>query len=358
MGIHRKTPGLFRIGFGLIIVAAWFIACNSSPSDDLRALAEPSDTEASIRSDVEILSRFAADRLEGIPDPGPFFDSLSSLTIGMRELSGMQQSVERLKTVVYGRWGIAFDSDQDDVQALLPHTIFHRKSGSCLGVSMIFLMLAEQTGTPLHGVVLPGHFFVRYRDGERVQNIEPNREGYAHPDLYYRERYAVSDPPGYYLGDLTRREAVGVLCYNLGNIFRERERPAEALALYRAAVERFDRYAEAWGNLAIILNRQGRNVDARAAMDSAYRRNSALPGIQENRAALALSSGQHKEAIAIYEKMLIEQPGNPEAMLGKVYAFVGLEDMKGADSALDRLKEFHPEYPVPTELRRRLDKGK
>lgn len=337
---------------------AVFIACDSPPSARLRALASPTDVDASIRSDVETLSRFAAERLEGISDTEMFYDSLESFVNTLEIPSGMNESIESLKGIVYHQWGISFDSDQDDIQALLPNTIFSRRSGSCLGVSLIFLMLAEETQTPLRGVVLPGHFFVRYRNSDRTRNIEPNREGYAHPDDYYRERYAVSDFPGYYLRDLTKREVVGVLCYNLGNIFREKGRPAEAQALYRAAVERFDEYAEAWGNLAIVLNSRGHNERAWSAMAEAYRRNPDLPGILKNRAALALSTKRYEEAVALYDESLSRKTGDPEVLLGLVYAYTGMDDTRRADSALRRLKRFHPGYPVPAELSRSLEKGK
>ncbi len=358
MKISRRTQVFLRLGMPMWISLAIVIACDSPPSARLSALASPSDVDASIRSDVETLSRFAAEKFEGISDPEIFYDSLESLVNTVEIPSGMDESIESFKGIVYHQWGISFDPDQDDIQALLPHTIFSRRSGSCLGVSLIFLMLAEETQTPLRGVVLPGHFFVRYSDSDRTRNIEPNRGGYAHPDNYYRQRYAVSDSSGYYLRDLTKREVVGVLCYNLGNIFREKGRLAEAQALYRAAVERFDEYAEAWGNLAIVLNSRGHNERAWAAMAEAYRRNRELPGILKNRAALALSTKRYEEAVALYDESLSRKAEDPEVLLGLVYAYMGINDMRRAYSALRRLKGIHPDYPVPSELGRNLEKGK
>ena len=49
--------------------------------------------------------------------------------------------------------------------------------GNCLGLTLLYLAVAERVGLPLHGVSAPEHFFVRYDDGVTRINLEPTRGG-------------------------------------------------------------------------------------------------------------------------------------------------------------------------------------
>ena len=59
----------------------------------------------------------------------------------------------------------------DDPEDLFLHTVIDKKRGYCLSLSVLYLSLGERIGLPLYGVVVPGHFFVRYEDGQRRFNI-------------------------------------------------------------------------------------------------------------------------------------------------------------------------------------------
>ena len=78
--------------------------------------------------------------------------------------------------VVYETWKIGFDPCDTLVETLLPELVYAHKKGACLGVSLIILMLAEKLRCPIHGVLLPGHFFCRFDDGNVSFNIEPNNQ--------------------------------------------------------------------------------------------------------------------------------------------------------------------------------------
>lgn len=61
----------------------------------------------------------------------------------------------------------------------LPNDLLQSRSGSCLGLSFLYLAVAEKLNLPMVGVETPGHFFVRYED--RIKNvgyeIETTRKG-------------------------------------------------------------------------------------------------------------------------------------------------------------------------------------
>jgi regulator of sirC expression with transglutaminase-like and TPR domain len=102
-------------------------------------------------------------------------------------------------------------SDQEKIRAI-SHFIFHEKRfrfpphslyakdidtytflsdvldsrlGVCLGVSILYLSIAERLDLPLEIVTPPGHIFVRYRSPSGVQNIETTARGIHLPDRSY-----------------------------------------------------------------------------------------------------------------------------------------------------------------------------
>ena len=53
-------------------------------------------------------------------------------------------------------------SHADDPNDLFLHSVMDRRQGYCLSLSILYLAVAERLGLDVYGVVVPGHFFVRY----------------------------------------------------------------------------------------------------------------------------------------------------------------------------------------------------
>lgn len=71
-----------------------------------------------------------------------------------------------------------------DLYTFLP-SVLDSREGVCLGVSILYLSLAQRIGLPLEIMTPPGHIFVRYRDGVKVTNIETTARGInLHSDTY------------------------------------------------------------------------------------------------------------------------------------------------------------------------------
>ena len=62
---------------------------------------------------------------------------------------------------------------------LFLHSVMDNKRGYCLSLSILYLAIGERLGMPLYGVVVPGHFFVRYDDGNIRFNIEATSRAYC-----------------------------------------------------------------------------------------------------------------------------------------------------------------------------------
>ncbi|HQG48256.1 MAG TPA: transglutaminase family protein [Sedimentisphaerales bacterium] len=81
----------------------------------------------------------------------------------------------------------------NDPNDLFLHSVLDRRQGYCLSLSLLYLAVAERIGLPLHGVVVPGHFFVRYDNGRTRCNIETTSGGANPPDEYYRTKFNVPE---------------------------------------------------------------------------------------------------------------------------------------------------------------------
>ena len=207
---------------------------------------------------------------------------------------------------VFDEWKIAFMPHNSSIGASVPQQVYKKKQGACLGIALLMLLVAEKNGYPLHGVVIPGHFFVRYDDGTTRRNIEPNASGIERSDEYYRERYGITPESWYYpLRNLSKKEAAAVFYFMLGNDARLKGQWREARVCYETSLRLFPRYPDALGNLSLVFAER-KNIDvALALLDSVARIDPANPKVYRNTALFLLKKKRFAEAGAIARKMRI-----------------------------------------------------
>jgi regulator of sirC expression with transglutaminase-like and TPR domain len=212
--------------------------------------------------------------------------------------------LQPLRRKVFDEWKIAFLPHDSAIGGSVPRQVYEKKQGSCLGIALLMLLVAEKNGYPLHGVVIPGHFFVRYDDGATRRNIEPNASGIERSDEYYRERYGITPDSWYYsLQNLSKKEVAAVFYYMLGNDARQKGQWREARVCYETSLRLFPRYPDALGNLSLVFAER-KNIDAALTLlDSVARIDPANPRVYRNRALLLLKKKRLAEAGAIAGKM-------------------------------------------------------
>src|SRR5262249_14956743 len=66
----------------------------------------------------------------------------------------------------------------------LPHVLESRR-GVCLGVSTLYLCIAERIGLSLEIITPPGHIYIRYKEGDKEKNIETTCRGVHIPTEEY-----------------------------------------------------------------------------------------------------------------------------------------------------------------------------
>ncbi len=151
-----------------------------------------------------------------------------------------------------------------DPNDLFLNTVIDNRRGYCLSLSILYLSLCERLGLPMHGVVVPGHFFVRYDDGINRFNIETTSNGANPKDEYYLDKYcaALDMEETLYMQNLNKLESIGCLFNNFGNIYIEIDDYEQAQIALETAIEINPGLAESHTNLGNVLLHQGKINDA------------------------------------------------------------------------------------------------
>lgn len=116
-----------------------------------------------------------------------------------------------------------------DTYTLLPSVLDNRK-GVCLGVSILYLSLAQRLNINLEIITPPGHIYVRYQDGSTCINIETTARGIHLPTDTY---LGINT---YQLSTRSMKEVVGMAFVNQASVLWRTERYKEAAALYEDAL--------------------------------------------------------------------------------------------------------------------------
>lgn len=116
-----------------------------------------------------------------------------------------------------------------DRYTYLPSVIDSRK-GVCLGVSILYLSLAQRLGLKLEAITPPGHIYVRYREGDQIINIETTARG-IHLDS--EEYMGIEMTP---FKPRTIKEVVGMAYVNEASVHWQNQKYEKALQCYQKAL--------------------------------------------------------------------------------------------------------------------------
>lgn len=115
-----------------------------------------------------------------------------------------------------------------DLYTFLPSVLDSRR-GVCLGVSILYITLAQRIGLNLEMITPPGHIYVRANENGQIINIETTARG-------------VNTPSDIYLGVDTRslkvrniREVIGLAHFNQASTFWNQKKPDLAVKSYEKA---------------------------------------------------------------------------------------------------------------------------
>ena len=198
--------------------------------------------------------------------------------------------------------GFSSVKEAADPNDLFLHSVLDKKNGYCLSLSVLYLSIGERLGIPLYGVVVPGHFFVRYDDGRTRFNIETTGGGNAASDEYYISKFKV--PEGdktIYMKNLGKMQSLGCLFNNLGNAYSGIGDYDKAMEILETAVTINPSLAESRMNLGNIYLKKGRYNDATDQYQGAIEINPNDAKAHLNLGNAYFDRGRTADAIAEYK---------------------------------------------------------
>jgi len=184
--------------------------------------------------------------------------------IRQKRLRRQSSMIAEINYYLFDELGFKSLSEAIDPNSLFLHTVLDERRGYCLSLSILYLSIAERLDLPIYGVVVPGHFFVRFDDGYTRFNIETTSNGGVAPDEHYRNKFKVPEDngDGIYLKNLSKIQTLGCLFNNLGNSYSDIGNIDSAMLALARAVEINPTLSESRSNLGNIYLKKGRIADA------------------------------------------------------------------------------------------------
>ncbi|MCL5282729.1 MAG: tetratricopeptide repeat protein [Planctomycetes bacterium] len=225
-----------------------------------------------------------------------------------------------------------------DANDLFLHSVMDRREGYCLSLSILYLSIGERLGLDLYGVVVPGHFFVRYEKGRVRFNIETTSRGANPPEAHYLKMFHVPEDGGNsaYMKNLTKRQTLGCFFNNLGTVYLEIGDTDTALVALERAVAINPTLSESRTNLGNIYLQRNRVDDAVQQYRAALQLNPNDPKTHYNLGNAYLVRNELNAAASSYRQAIQFDPNFVDAHRSMAVLFTRQEQYGGALSELNR----------------------
>jgi len=236
--------------------------------------------------------------------------------------AGEAQVVDAFRRVLLDEEGFVYDKSPSDPGNYLLETVLARKKGNCLGLSILYLSLADRLGLPFRGVYVPSHCFVRYEGKTIRRNVEFAEGGASWEDARYRREFRIP-PGGPYLHSLAPGEMLGVFLKTLGAGYSRKGREEDALGLYDEAGGVYPGLPDVHYNAGVSLQRLGRLDEAAGKYRRALDLDPMMAAARDNLSILLAGKGRYEEAIAEARRAVELEPWNAATRGNLAAAYCG-----------------------------------
>jgi len=265
--------------------------------------------------------------LFGLPvDPSLPEREITRLADRLRpEVSGAADGgrvVDAFRRILLIEEGFTYDKSASDPQNYLLEAVLARKKGNCLGLSMLWLALADRLGLPFRGVYVPSHCFVRYEGKDGRRNVELAEGGASWGDDRYRREFRIR-PGRPYLLSLSSAEMLGVYLKSLGAGYSRKGREEDALRLYGEAGRLYPGLPDAHFNAGVSLQKLGRLDEAAGKYRRALDLDPEMAAARDNLSIILAQKGLYEEAIAEARLAVELEPWNAGSRGNLAAAYCG-----------------------------------
>lgn len=263
--------------------------------------------------------------------------------LGEKGLGSDYRAIGVINEYLFDELGFKPVSQASDPNDLLLHSVIDRKQGYCLSLSILYLSLGERLGLPVYGVVVPGHFFVRYDDGKVRFNIETTGKGGNAPDEHYVDKFKVPDGDSIYMTNLNKLQTLSCFFNNLGNAYSDIGDMETALAALEIAVEINPSLAESRTNLGNIYLQKDKIEEAIYQYEAALKINPSDAKTHNNLGNAYIRRGWLTNAVGHYQQSIELDANFTEAYRNLATAYCKDEKFGQAQMILNRAIDLEPE---------------
>ncbi len=236
-----------------------------------------------------------------------------------------------------------------NLEDLYLNKVMDRRRGNCVGLSILYLSIAERLKLPLFGVNVPEHIFVRYDDGEWKINIETGHKGMALSDTFYVthsiERFdKESIEQGCYLQNLDKKEVISNILLNRSKIKREGGDHKRALRDCKISILLNPKNPGAYCNRGVVYEKMGLISEAIKDYSVAISLNRKYASAYYNRGSIFGIEGRYGKAVEDFNVAISINPRFTLSYLNRAIAFKKMGKVDLAIQDYDKIIEIDPDY--------------
>ena len=145
--------------------------------------------------------------------------------------------LECLNEIIFVQEGIRGNTDDYyDPRNSFLNEVLDRKLGIPISMSVIYMEVARRINLPMQGVGLPGHFIVKYEDGERRVLVDPFNQGRFLTEDQCQELLdrvyggSLTVQPAF-LQPMEKKAIISRMLFNLKGIYYQKEDYYRALSI-------------------------------------------------------------------------------------------------------------------------------
>lgn len=246
-------------------------------------------------------------------------------------------------------------SNEDNI---LPDSVIKMKQGHCLGLTILFLLVAEKNNLIAQFVRGPDHVFPRLCDSAKCINVEMLKKGEIKDDQYYINNLIIPklalDKKIYLSGLDSPKELQASIYLGLGFVANKAGQKDLAELFYFKSTQSSAKFAEPHSNLAAIYADTGRIEDALKELNAAIEINPSHYASLINLGVIEQARGKIEKALELYNKALESNPIAVDAYRKRSTIYVSKKDWKNAGLDLDRILVIQPRFCDVIEERIRI----
>lgn len=255
------------------------------------------------------------------------------------------RAISVINEYLYDELGFGSVSEAKNPNDLFLHSVLDNKRGYCLSLSILYLSLGERLDLPLYGVVVPGHFFVRYDGGGVRFNIETTGRGGYSDDEHYREKFNVPNVgwDHIYMLNLSNIQTLGCFLNNLGSVYTEMGDIESGLLAFKKAVEINPSLSESRANLGNIYLQKGMVDEAIQQYQMSLRINDNNAKVHNNLGMAYKQKGWLSSAITEYGQSIRLDTEYVDAYKNLASAYISQESYGKAIAKLKQAINLEPD---------------